>query len=229
MRLYLGDTIVLNDTLTDDAGTPVDLTGATVAAVFSNSDTLGGPATIEDATAGTVSFQQISTDAGVFQVRWVVTSGGIVATHLGPSVRVMDPDAQWATPADVEAIIGPQTDIEDVYRAIDAAQVLIASWCCTEPGDPLPPEFTLATALVASKLVLAPDPSAPVAETIGDYSYRLASAPGADVLRQQVRQLLGPWLCGNLHSPRVWPDPSLAFLYDPLGEFQPDAEGFLRS
>src|SRR5262245_11398633 len=230
MRLYLGDTIVLNQTLTDAAGLPVDLTGASVVAVFSNSETLGGPATIEDPpTAGVVSFSQIATDAGMFQVRWVATVGGLVTTHLGPAVRVMDPDAMWATPADVIAIIGPQEDMEAVYRALDAAQVLIASWICVDPGAPLPPAFTLATALVAARLVESPAPTDPVAETIGDYSYRLATAPNGAALRGEVRHLLGPWLCGNLHSPRVWPDPNAVLLSDCLPEFQPDAEGFLRS
>lgn len=228
MRLYLGDTILLTDSLTDADGQPVDLTAASVVVVFSGSETMGGPATVEDAATGAVSFQQVSTVAGVFQARWVVTRAGVVSSFLGPSVRVMDPDATWATPADVEAILGPQSDPEEVWRAIDVATLLIASWCCVPPGDPLPPQFTVATALVASKLLVAPEPGSPVAETIGDYSYRLATAPGADALRAEIRQLLAPWLCGSVHSPRVWPGPE-EFAVNALGEFQVDAEGLLRS
>lgn len=222
MRVYLGDTITLTDTL------DVDLTGAEVDAVIPGLLTDPEPATIDDPATGAVSFTTDASAAGVFQARWRVTSGLVVTTHLGPGIRVADPDAAWATIADVEALIGDQDD-DAVLMAIDVATMLILSWLCEDVPDPLPWEFTAATALIASKLVLAPGPTDPVAETIGDYSYRLAGAPSTQALRNEIRDLLGPWLCGNIQSVRVWPDPALASVGDCLPEFQPDAEGFLRS
>jgi len=226
MRVFLGDTVVLTQTLTGSDGTPVDLTGATVAAVVPGGT--DGDATIVDPpTDGAVSYTTTAQEAGTWQTRWIVTNGSVITTHLGPALRIVDPEAQWATVADVEAIIGDQDDAA-VEQAIDTAMLLIFSWLCADVPDPVPWEFSAATALIASKLVAAPAATDPIAETIGDYSYRLAGPPSPSALRETVRHLLGPWLCGNAQSVRVWPDPSYAVLVEPE-EYQPDAEGFLRS
>jgi hypothetical protein len=222
VRVYLDDTVVL------DADLGRDLTGATVEVIVAGSTAMSGAATIADETAGTIHYEVEAGEAGVFQVRYRITSD-VVATVIGPTLRVTDPAGVWCDVGDVEAIAGPQEDAEAVMVAIDTAMVLIMSWLCVAPGEPLPPQFTAATAIVAAGLLQAPAPGSPVSETIGDYSYRLATGPDHAGLRGEVRALLSPWLCGNIHSPRVWPDPSLAYIYDPLGEYQVDAEGLLRS
>lgn len=253
MRVLLGDTVQFSTTIpsTDDPSAPADLTGLEVDVVVPGVPDMSGPATIgADPTTGVVSYTTQSTTAGVFQVRLVVhTPDGVdppfVRTVLGPALRVMDADAAWASIADIEALIGPQDDPEAVLRAIDAAMALIGSWLCSPVPEPLPAQFTMATAIVASAILNRPTPGSPVAETIGDYSYRLATAPDNDALRGEVRQLLGPWLCGTAHSVRVWPGTAdcgceagawawqlYLDCFDHVDGFtdgyQPDAEGLVR-
>ena len=227
MRVFLGDTIVIDTVLTQN-GEPVDLTDATVTVVVSGSDTMTGDATIADEAAGHITYEAQADEAGLFQIRYRVV-GATTLTLIGPGLRVVDPDTAWATVGDVEIAAGRPVDPEDAMAAIDQAMVLISSWLCYPVPDPLPPEFTVATARIAAALLEAPSPTDPVAETIGDYSYRLATAPDTSALRSTVRNLLAPWLCGNIHSPRVWPDPALAWLWPDDDEFQLDAEGLRRS
>src|SRR5215467_2996390 len=204
MRVFLGDTIVI-DTVLMQNGEPVDLTSATVTVVVTGSDTMSGDATIADATAGHITYEAQADEAGLFQIRYRVVAATTL-TIVGPGLRVLDPDAAWATIADVEVAYGAPVDPDEAMAAIDQAMVLISSWLCYPVPDPLPPEFTIATASIAAALLDVPSGTDPVAETIGDYSYRLATAPDTSALRSTVRNLLAPWLCGNIHSPRVWPD-----------------------
>ena len=243
IRLYLGDTLSLDVVLTDDAGQPLDLTDATVTVTYG---AVTAAATIDpDPTTGRFTYAANVATAGVFQIRYRVAANGAQFTQNGDSLRVVNPDAQWASLADVEAIFGPQDDPAAVEAAIDFATALIYSWLCAPVPDPLPPEFTMATALIAGRLVQAPAPGSPIAETIGDYSYRLAVGPNVDGLRAEVRQLLGPWLCGTIHSVRVWPPAGgcgceaaqwawnlYLDCFDSVDGmtdgYQPDAEGFIR-
>jgi len=226
---WLGDTVTISDTVTAIDGNPVDLTGATVQIAFAGQPEMTDDAVIEDAAAGTVSYTTEADATGVFQTRWLVSiGGGGPTTYLGPSLRIADADNMWATPADIEAITGKTYPPEDALRAIDAATVLIASWLCVPVPDPLPPEFTVATAIIAGALLDAPEAGdRVVSETIGDYTYRLSAAPNKDELRNEIRHLLGPYLCGNAMSVRVWPGGPV--WWDDITEYQPDAEGLWRS
>ncbi len=229
MRVFLGDSVKIDTVLTDSDGEPIDLTGAAVEVVVAGSDTMSGTADITDSpTSGQITYQTTADQAGLFQIRYRAVWLSTVATVMGPSLRIVDPDSAWATPADVEAVAGQPVDPDEAMAAIDQAMLLILSWLCLPVPDPLPAAFTMATAVIAAALLDAPSATDPVAETIGDYSYRLATAPDASALRSTVRSLLGTWLCGTVHSPRVWPDPATAFIYDDW-EYQLDAEGLRRS
>lgn len=247
-RIYVGDTFRLDVAFTDDAGTPIDLTGADVSLTLRSGTVVHTfPATVDDPLTGVAFVQDTIAEAGIFSSWWrLEDAGGAVTTTPGDGLRVADPANEWATIADIEAIFGPQDDPDAVYAAIDLATALIFSWLCEPVPDPLPPQFRMATTLVAGRLLQAPAPGSPVAETIGDYSYRLATGPTGDALRAEIRQLLGPWMCGNVQSPRVWPAAGLAGgcaagawawqLYldcfdhvDGVTDgYQPDAEGLIR-
>lgn len=255
-RIYLGDSVVVTDTLTTN-GVPVDLTGAEVvlSLTASGDATIGGPATINDPpTDGSVTFTGgLATAAGTFGGRWIVTSDGVVTSYPAPTVRVVDPACQWASPADVAASAGAEaaSDIDAVLAAIDAAQALLSAFICEPVECPVPDPIRWATASIAAQLLTRPTPGTQpvVAETIGDYSYRLAAPTQVEAvdLINGVRGMIWPWLCGwarvsgTIVSPRVWPPEGSCATCGQwaLGltggcgcgcdEYQVDAEGLMRS
>jgi len=243
-RVYLGDSIVVSDQLMDGE-TPVDLTGAEVVLILlaEGGDTITGPATVDNAPEGRVSYSGgIATTAGIFNGRWQVTKSGVVTSYPAPVLRIINPECEWATPADVAAIVGPSSDTDAVYAAIDAAQALLSAHFCQPVECPVPAAIRWATSVIAGHIITRPDPNGAqpvVAETIGDYSYRYApptETQVADLIRE-VRSMVWPWLCGwakssgTIASPRVWPDGADVL---PCGDwalplYQPDAEGLMRS
>jgi hypothetical protein len=252
---YVGDTLIFADTLVDANGDPVDLTGATVTIDVREPSgrTNTKPGTAGDdpgevtARLDPPSDQEVGNYGGMWRV-----SNGTVASYPATPIVVVDPACMWAHPADVFAVIGPKGTAETV-TAIVAAQALLSSAFCTEiPCDAVPPTVTAATALIAARLLTRPKPGETVvtSETIGDYTYRSAAPQRVEAseLITEVRDMVYPYLCGwarsegTIKSPRVWPDVpccptcglwALPLLggcgCDPLGEYQPDAEGFMRS
>jgi hypothetical protein len=245
---YLGDTLTFTDTL------PGDLTGATVTLDVRDpsGNTTTTPATVDGNEATATFVPPTDEPAGTYGGMWRVLNAGATQSFPASPIVVVDPGCMWAYPSDVFAVIGPR-DVTTTTEAIVAAQAILGAHFCTPIDcDAIPNSVRLATAMVAGRLMTRAEPGAQVltSETIGDYTYRQSAPDRADVtdLVASVRNLTYPYLCGwarsegTIKSPRVWPSelccPScgqwaLPLLggcgCDPLHEYQPDAEGFMRS
>jgi hypothetical protein len=101
-------------------------------------------------------------------------------------------------PADVMALV-PGTTIEEATAAASLATLALQAAVWPNPlPDPLPPPMYQAGLSCAARIARAGDPSGQVvSESLGAYSYRVASATAPDValyLTEAELDLLRPWL-----------------------------------
>lgn len=154
----------------------------------------------------------------------------VVPTSLPPPV---------IDPADLQAILPNLTEEEATLYASLATLVLQAAMWPDDVPEPLPPPVNAAGLSIAVRLAQAGEAGGAggagpvVSETIGGYTYRLAtpdSLGSAFALTDAERELLGPWLgetdafdFSTLGTAYVWPPDWWQRDYDRL-EAPPDPE-----
>ena len=198
-------------------GSPFNLSAGTtsiaVKLVGPGDVVIDGAASKGAGTQGNVSYawQAGDTDvAGVYYGSWIVTTASGTFTQPGIDVVIYDPDVLWANTAAVEAIIGPQSDVEPVVGALVQAQQAIEAWVTREIPDPVPDRVRRAHAIMAARVVTGPQfgpggSAGVIQESIGDHSVRYARPQEAAAvldpsMHPEVVKLLKPWAPTNYTS-----------------------------
>lgn len=214
MLIHVDDTLPVLTGQIRVGGQPFDLSPGTTSVALKlvgpGDVVVDGAAVKAAGTQGNVSYTWQSGDtetAGVYYGSWIVTTAAGVFTQPGIDVVIYDPDVLWANTAAVEAIIGPQADVEPVIGALVQAQQAIESWVTREIPDPVPDRVRRAHAIMAARVVTGPQFAAGgstgvIQESVGDHSVRYARPQEAAAvldpsMHPEVVKLLKPWAPSN--------------------------------